>query len=352
MASYMPQPDSGDTCCDCPDRESPCDDCDAADCAECSLSRCALCFEIKLESGDDFDGDMALITNGTTFIETFITGTGPWDFNVIGPGATDSIAVDPLYGVWHSVKLEFFKVSATQVGINFAVNGSSVSITINTSATNFDTLQIGNIFGGAGGVNRLYRCVKLKGTSEFTFPPDSFDSFVGSASIVDDMLQCIGSGDSYAEKSLATDFDPHCCNDYTIDFIASSSGTVVSGLLCGGGDVDMSASGSGSCPTICTLECSTEFIPCCGETCGGVCGPFTAGVTFRARLVLSGGDYFLHLDVSFQDAGCLTGSTIGGDDRLIDNLGPDPTGTFNYVFDDSNTSTVHYEFTVTIYPPP
>ncbi len=31
----MPQPDSGDNCCDCPSRTSPCDDCGGAGCTTC-----------------------------------------------------------------------------------------------------------------------------------------------------------------------------------------------------------------------------------------------------------------------------------------------------------------------------
>lgn len=39
MASYLNQPDSGGNCCDCPDRESPCDDCEAS---ACPTYACAL----------------------------------------------------------------------------------------------------------------------------------------------------------------------------------------------------------------------------------------------------------------------------------------------------------------------
>lgn len=40
MAGYIPQPDSSNTCCDCPERESPCDDCggNVCDCPCSSVS--------------------------------------------------------------------------------------------------------------------------------------------------------------------------------------------------------------------------------------------------------------------------------------------------------------------------
>ncbi len=45
MSAYMPQPDSGDNCCDCPSRPSPCDDCGGTCCGCANYFDPALCFD-------------------------------------------------------------------------------------------------------------------------------------------------------------------------------------------------------------------------------------------------------------------------------------------------------------------
>ncbi len=56
MSSYLPQPDSGDNCCDCSSRTSPCDDCGGGACCiagVCSQKTLAEC----LSAGGGYFGD-------------------------------------------------------------------------------------------------------------------------------------------------------------------------------------------------------------------------------------------------------------------------------------------------------
>ncbi len=57
MAVYMPQPDSGDNCCDCPSRASPCDDCGGTG-ACCIDGECSILSETDCtDGGGNYLGD-------------------------------------------------------------------------------------------------------------------------------------------------------------------------------------------------------------------------------------------------------------------------------------------------------
>jgi hypothetical protein len=66
MASYMPQSTSGGDCCDCPERESPCDDCGGGAC--CKGTWPVLVCSVESEADCISDGGHFL-GNGTTCVD-------------------------------------------------------------------------------------------------------------------------------------------------------------------------------------------------------------------------------------------------------------------------------------------
>src|SRR5216683_7856162 len=57
MASYMPQPDSGNNCCDCPVRTSPCDDCGGGACCNNGACSSTANQQACLDAGGVYQGD-------------------------------------------------------------------------------------------------------------------------------------------------------------------------------------------------------------------------------------------------------------------------------------------------------
>ncbi len=90
----MPQPDSGDNCCDCPSRTSPCDDCGTGptvnisldwrfDTFEGSTYGCSTCAEFTINFGN-----LGILTTNSTEVHT------SFDFDISG-GLTLCVGPEP-----------------------------------------------------------------------------------------------------------------------------------------------------------------------------------------------------------------------------------------------------------------
>lgn len=65
MANYLLQPDGSGTCCDCPDRESPCDDCGSGSGACCIDDTCSiLSADDCASAGGTYQGDDTICEHG------------------------------------------------------------------------------------------------------------------------------------------------------------------------------------------------------------------------------------------------------------------------------------------------
>lgn len=165
----------------------------------------AICFELNLDADDTSDRDFIELDQSVSMYYD-----GNWQ--IYGQSGSESLAPSgTVFGVWHSFVIQITRIDDTTTHIEWSVDGVSGTGFDDVTGSSFTSSNI--IFGainGSGNAHRSLRnifVVSNPDTSEedFSFPPDSFDSFSGGASIVggelriDDIV-----GDAYAEK----DFDP------------------------------------------------------------------------------------------------------------------------------------------------
>lgn len=221
----MPQPDGSNTCCDCPARASPCDDCVTSTCplpdGDCPH---ALCVEFKLDSNDTSDGELITLSGfGSSFtgFGFYFDGTD-WNIFGFGGGFASLTAVDP-YETWHSLVLQITDNGDGTIHVQWSVDdvpGEALDMPWDVCAIASE-LDIGAVFG-SGAAHRTFRLVSLIGNpdipeGDFNFPSEAFDGFVSGATIDGDGNLRIDSVDEdayaihYTGLKIICELGCNCC---------------------------------------------------------------------------------------------------------------------------------------------
>jgi hypothetical protein len=147
--------------------------------------------------------------DGTHVIEAYSWGSrGYYDI---------TIPDDQFFNQWLNIYF-MFTIVGGMVNVDFSVDGfGSGSFTMDLFTYQLTTLNIGSIYA-SNNTHRSIRDVNLIANTssletDFNFPADSFDSLVGSASIVGSELRIDDDTgtDSYAIKTVDPAYDFNCC---------------------------------------------------------------------------------------------------------------------------------------------
>jgi hypothetical protein len=177
----------------------------------------AVCFELYLDATDTADADFFDMSGPGGGMGVYFDGVS---WQVYADTNATLAATDP-FSTWHAFKFKFKKEIDLSVSVTWTVDdvpGPTFNLAA-AGATNavFDSVQFGAQFTGNG--NPKHRSIRnIRTTSdgagfEFSFPPDSFDSLNGGASIdVDGNLRIDSTNpsiDDYGAK--AVHLNANCC---------------------------------------------------------------------------------------------------------------------------------------------
>lgn len=212
MADYLPQADPSGTCCDCPSRTGPCDNC--SPCGPCSppwtcpggctppVGTCvkSIQFEVKVTQCEIDSGFAELLDigpNGLTAglsMSVFWEGTD-WKATAGFAGDLATVTISnssvPLVACsCYDVMVAFNDPGgAGNVTMTLCVNGTSASVNVNRTAqflcTTWTTVFFGDFFGGDDVVNRKYRHMLVSGSPGFNSDTDSFDTLTNASVITE-----------------------------------------------------------------------------------------------------------------------------------------------------------------------
>ncbi len=125
----MPQPDSGDNCCDCPSRTSPCDDCGAFDCLSPDLPTITLTYDgVEQCFPDPSVFPPAPFPNGTFTLGN--TGSGTWAVRIRWCRNTET-------NEWHTATGDECEVGEDTLDIEYQVICVGGTMTVTDFGSNF-----------------------------------------------------------------------------------------------------------------------------------------------------------------------------------------------------------------------
>ena len=227
--NYLIQPDSANTCCDCPDRASPCDDCAACELPECDCAHAMCCSfnpDGPMVGGYWDNGEILKITNnfpnpGLAFFPYFYDSGGtiaglcidhPGSLSTGNDCLEVAMTEGEFFGQWHSITAKICG-NGSELSIEFTAYGQTETFTWTPDTS----LPGDNIFVGSSFPSND-QAISIRAISVqpgFSFPDDAFDNTIGSGqSIVGSDTVRIESGSSTHDgyqKSATMDV-LNCCD--------------------------------------------------------------------------------------------------------------------------------------------
>lgn len=293
------------------------DNCCCSGCGSCTLPDCfcphAISCEVKFDSNDNTESDfLSLYDDSDNGFGIYLHGGNLISLYSFPASEQIDVIVPNLYDTWHSVCATFCGGDDDDhVAVTLTVDGVSGSMTMTLPVTGWMSTRMypGSRFVGDQS-HRSFRCVSSFGNPNFgepnfNFPPDSFDSFVGGASIVGGELRIDAVGiESYAtidtRYSMACVCPRDCTEISTITLTTDASA-----------DINCEEHSCGAAIDRCTLNCSGECTATFTRINHDVA--FTAGV-YQFKLWFSGSALDCQLNATFWDG------TIESSNVLCDNV--------------------------------